>query len=147
GPRSEGKMLRRHGSGHAIDTAYGLGRRKGYRLLFGSRTKPYPDSYRPRPGSKRFVQHLGGFYAQSHPAEDFAETFAVWLSPRSRWRTKYANWPALKKLEYMDELMGGIAGKKPKVLSRERPYSLAKLRYTLRTHYERKHAHYGVGYS
>ena len=53
------------------------------------------------------------WYAQSHPDEDFAETFAVWLRPRSDWRRRYAGWPALKKLEYVDELMREIAGKKP----------------------------------
>ena len=147
GTRRECLMLLRHEVGHAIDTAYHLSRRKRWRALFGSPATPYPDYYRPRPGSKRFVQHLGGWYAQSHPAEDFAETFAVWLDPRSRWRTRYDGWKAMKKLEYVDELMSDIAGRRPKPKSRAKPYSLPKLRHTLRTHYERKRSHYGVGYS
>jgi hypothetical protein len=147
GTRRECLMLLRHEVGHAIDTAYQLNRRKRWRQLFGSRATPYPEYYRPKPGSKRFVQHLGGWYAQSHPAEDFAETFAVWLDPRSRWRTRYEGWPAMKKLEYVDELMEGIAGTKPKPKSRAKPYSLGKLRHTLRTHYQRKRTHYDVGYS
>ncbi len=93
------------------------------------------------------MQHLAGWYAQSHPCEDFAETFAVWLDPRSRWRTRYRGWKALEKLEYVDELMQGIVDEPPKVRSRAKPYSLAKLRHTLRSHYDRKRAHYGVGYS
>jgi len=147
GTRRECLMLLRHELGHALDTAYALSRRKRWRQLFGSRTERYPDYYRPRPASKRYVQYLAGWYAQSHPAEDFAETFAVWLDPRSRWRTKYVGWAAMKKLQYVDELMGEIAGRPAKVRCRKHPYSLAKLRHTLRTHYERKRAHYGFGYS
>ena len=69
--------------------------------------------YRPNPASKNYVQHLRLWYAQSHPDEDFAETFAVWLKPRSDWRKRYAGWPALKKLEYVDEVMAEIADEKP----------------------------------
>ena len=65
----------------------------------------YPDYYTPKPYSKSFVLHLDSWYAQSHPDEDFAETFAVWLNPQSDWRARYADWPALKKLEYLDALM------------------------------------------
>ena len=54
--------------------------------------------------------HLPAWYAQAHPAEDFAETFAVWLTPRSQWRRRYRGWPALQKLEYIDELMTALKG-------------------------------------
>jgi hypothetical protein len=147
GTRTECLKLLRHEVGHAVDTAYGLTRRKRYRELFGSASTPYPDFYRPRPGSKRYVQHLPGWYAQSHPCEDFAETFAVWLAPRSGWRTKYVGWAARKKLEYVDEVMTGLVSEPPRVRCREKPYSLPKLRHTLRDHYENKRAHYDVGYS
>ena len=83
-------------------------------------SKRYPRYYRPNPASRNFVQHLRLWYAQSHPDEDFAETFAVWLTPRSNWRKRYAGWPALKKLEYVDELMAEIAGKRPLLTRRER---------------------------
>jgi len=76
----------RHEAGHAIDSAYRLRRRRHWRDVFGPASLPYPDTYRPRPGSRRFVQHLGAWYAQAHPTEDFAETFAVWLKPNSPWR-------------------------------------------------------------
>ncbi len=71
----------RHEVGHAIDTAYRLRRRARWREVFGPASLPYPESYRARPGSRSFVRHLGEWYAQSHPTEDFAETFAVWLKP------------------------------------------------------------------
>ena len=85
----------RHEAGHAIDTAFGLRRRKRGADAFGNASRRYPSRYSPRPGSRHFVLHLGHWYAQSHPTEDFAETFAVWLPPRSRWRSQYAGWPAL----------------------------------------------------
>ncbi len=101
--------LLRHEAGHAIDTAYRLRRRRAFREVFGPVSTPYPDAYVPRPGSRRYVQHLGGWYAQSHPTEDFAETFAVWLKPGSRWREEYADWPALRKLLYVDEAIKSYA--------------------------------------
>jgi hypothetical protein len=78
-----------------------------------------PLYYRPNPAS-RLVQHLRLWYAQSHPDEDFAETFAVWLTPRSNWRKRYEGWPALKKLQYVDELMAEIAeeGRRSRVACR-----------------------------
>ena len=92
--------------------------------------------------SRRYVQHLRLWYAQSHPDEDFAETFAVWLRPRSNWRTRYAGWPALKKLEYVDELMDEIAGKRPLVAERERVDPLHELSQTLADHYKKKREFY-----
>ena len=74
---------------------------------------PYPDSYRPRPESRDYVINLANWYAQAHPVEDFAETFAIWLNPHIDWRGDYKDWPALEKLEYVDGLMREIAGKPP----------------------------------
>jgi hypothetical protein len=110
--------------------------------LFGLSSKRYPRYYRPNPASRQYVQHLRLWYAQSHPDEDFAETFAVWLRPRSNWRTRYAGWPALKKLEYVDELMAEIAGKKPLLTTRERVEPLNELSQTLGEHYRKKQAFY-----
>ena len=98
----------RHEAGHALDHAYQLRRRRRWQQLFGRSSQPYPAIYRPRPFSKRYVHHLDAWYAQSHPDEDFAETFAVWLTPRASWRRNYQGWPALRKLEYIDELMSEI---------------------------------------
>src|SRR5262245_29384455 len=99
----------RHEAGHAIDNAYLLRRRPTRRRLFGTPEIPYPEYDTPKPYSKSFVQHLDHWYAQSHPDEDFAETFAVWLDPGSIWAVRYAEWPALRKLEYMDRLMRQLA--------------------------------------
>lgn len=134
----------RHETGHAIDNAYRLRRRKGYRQAFGNVSAPYPESYNPRPYSRSFVVNIDLWYAQSHPVEDFAETFAVWLKPRSRWRQVYRDWPALKKLEFVDEQMREIREQKPVVRNRRREQSLPKLRKTLREHYREKRSHYGL---
>lgn len=134
----------RHEVGHAIDNAYRLHRRLRWRQLFGSSAQPYPEFYSPKPYSKRFVLHLDAWYAQSHPSEDFAESFAVWLRPGSRWRTQYAGWPALKKLRYVDELMNEISTLSPQVRSRQKIDSLAQLKKTLRQHYEEKRARYST---
>jgi hypothetical protein len=137
------KILR-HEAGHAIENAFRLRRRPRRRELFGSTRVAYPEYYSPRPYSKSFVIHLDAWYAQSHPDEDFAETFAVWLDPESKWRERYRGWPALRKLEYMDELMQRLAGRRPPVDRQERVDPLSSLRKTLKQHYERKRAHYGV---
>jgi hypothetical protein len=134
----------RHEAGHAIDNAYRLRLRRQRRRLFGLPTKPYPESYSPKPYSKSFVLHLDAWYAQSHPDEDFAETFAVWLTPNSEWRPRYAGWPALKKLEYMDALMSSIRDTPPRLTNIGEVDPLSRLRKTLRQHYRNKRRHYGV---
>ena len=135
--------LLRHETGHAIDTAYRLHRRRLWRETFGSFTAPYAASYTPRPYSRRFVVNLDLWYAQSHPAEDFAETFAVWLAPRSEWRRRYATWPALKKLEAVDALLREVADQRPPVRLQERTERLGTLKTTLREHYALKQERYG----
>jgi len=137
-------QLLRHETGHAIDTAFGLHRRRQWKRVFGRYSRTYPSAYTPNPKSKNHVLHLDWWYAQCHPAEDFAETFAVWLRPRARWRREYAGWPVLRKLEYVDELMRSIAGKKPRVNSRERVEPLSENRKTLRQHYAEKRENYGI---
>jgi Putative zinc-binding metallo-peptidase len=128
----------RHEAGHAIDSAYRLRRRSAWRAVFGPASLPYPDTYRPRPGSRRFVQHLGAWYAQAHPTEDFAETFAVWLKPRSPWRREYLGWPAYAKLEFIDTLAGDIGPSKPLVSDRGTIEDVRHEKCTLRQHYEKK---------
>ena len=142
GTWSECMAILRHEAGHTVQHAYQLHRRRRWQKLFGPSSKRYPRYYRPNPASRRYVQHLRLWYAQSHPDEDFAETFAVWLRPRSNWRTRYAGWPALKKLEYVDELMGEIARKRPLITARERVDPLHELSETLGDHYKKKQAFY-----
>ena len=138
GTRQECMKLLRHEAGHAYSYAYKLQRRKKWQEHFGLASQPYPEIYRPRHYSKSYVIHLDDWYAQMHPDEDWAETFAVWLTPRSNWRNEYAGWPALRKLEYVDELMSLIAGKDPGELEPCRPSVESSLRIKLRTYYRRK---------
>jgi len=132
----------RHEAGHAIDTAYRLRRRKRWREVFGAASQPYPDSYTARPGSRRYVQHLGDWYAQAHPCEDFAETFAVWLKPNSSWRREYEKWPAFHKLALVDELVAEVRGRRAPVRNREVIEPLRTNTRTLADHYRRKLARY-----
>jgi hypothetical protein len=125
----------RHEAGHALDNAYRLRRRRAWRDTFGPASLPYPASYRPRPGSRAYVQHLGSWYAQSHPTEDFAETFAVWLKPASRWRRDYQHWPALAKLEFVDALVRAIRATPAPVRTRLQVEPLAGDKRTLDEHY------------
>ena len=134
----------RHEVGHAIDNAYALRRRPTRRRVFGNPSIEYPEYYTPKPYSKSFVQHLDHWYAQSHPDEDFAETFAVWLDPRSMWATRYAGWPAQRKLEYMDRLMRELAHARPRVTSKRQLDPLPRLKKTLKEHYRNKREHYGL---
>jgi hypothetical protein len=128
----------RHEAGHALDNAYRLRRRRRWREVFGPASLPYPHRYRARPGSRRYVHHLGEWYAQAHPTEDFAETFAVWLKPNSDWRKTYAAWPAFQKLNLVDELMTSVRGTAPPVRNRLRIDSIATDTRTLAEVYRRK---------
>jgi hypothetical protein len=97
-------MYLRHEAGHAFNYAYKLYRTPEWKAMFGPFRRRYLDNYRPVPFSRDYVRHLAGWYAQKHPDEDFAETFAVWLTPRSGWRKRYRGWGAIAKLRYMDRI-------------------------------------------
>lgn len=144
GSERECMRLLRHEAGHALCSAFRLHHRQSWRNTFGHYSAPYPDSYVPNARSKDFVVHLRGWYAQAHPAEDFAETFAVWLSPHARWWRDYDGWPAVRKLEYVDQLMERIAGQTPPVRSRRFVEPIGTLRTTLREYYEEKQQRFGA---
>src|SRR6185503_299189 len=115
GEPGECLKLLRHECGHALVHAYKLARRPDWVRIFGSPKVELRDFYHFQPYSRSFVRHLKGWYAQSHPEEDFAETFAVWLNPEDDWRKRYAGWPALKKLEYIESLSKQLKEKDIKV--------------------------------
>ena len=143
-------MTLRHEAGHAINYAYRLYEASEWQNIFGRFDEPYRDFFRPNPQSREFVKHLyqqvgsyaGRIYAQKHPDEDFAETFAVWLTPRSNWRAKYRNWSALKKLKYVDRLIKEIGPKKPLVTDGERINPIGNLNLTLLEYYNKSEERY-----
>jgi hypothetical protein len=99
-------------------------------------TQPYLEEYRPQPFSRRFVMHLPGWYAQKHPDEDWAETFAVWLTPGSDWWSAYAGWPeALAKLEYCDALMSQLRDQEPVVTTVDLEWEVGNLSDSPAEHY------------
>ena len=137
-------MILRHEAGHAVCSAYRLHRRKRFRELFGSASVPYPETYKPDPASRKHITHLPAWYAQAHPAEDFAETFAVWLTPGNKWRKAYAGWPkALQMLLFVDEVVAEIGTTTPAVRSRQKVEPVSALTTTLREHYRKKRWFYG----
>ncbi|MBI3899357.1 MAG: putative zinc-binding metallopeptidase [Gammaproteobacteria bacterium] len=142
GSHNDCLKLLRHEAGHALLNAYELHRRRDWQQHFGRSSERYPDTYVPRPHSKRFVAHLPNWYAQSHPHEDWAETFAVWLTPNLDWRKRYRDWPALKKLEYVDRLMPEIQTKTPRLSNRRLVLPLRELKMTLREYYTDKQKRY-----
>ena len=127
----------RHEMGHVVNYAYQLYNREDWAKLFGAMTQPYVDEYRPEPFSPRFVVHLPGWYAQKHPDEDWAETFAVWMTPGSNWRTAYAAWPeALAKLEYCDRVMGQLRDQEPIVTGVDLDWDVGNLTSSLAELYD-----------
>jgi hypothetical protein len=140
-------MLLRHEAGHALNYAYRLWEYDGWTEIFGKFSKPYRDQYLPNPTSREFVRHIshhkwGRTYAQKHPDEDFAETFAVWLTPRSSWRRKYRYWPALRKLTFLDRLMKQIRGVKPNVVDGADYQPITSMDWTLAEHYGKQAERY-----
>ncbi len=139
--------LIRHEAAHAYFYAFQLQKKTKWRRIFGATSaEETPQFYRPRPYSRSFVVHLDDWYAQSHPDEDFAETFAIWLTPDLNWRERYQGWKALQKLEYVDELMRSLAGKPP---LHQPPYRVGDhdcLNVKLKTYYQRKRKLYEDSY-
>jgi hypothetical protein len=126
----------RHEMGHVVNYAYRLYDEEDWVNLFGAITQPYLEEYRPAPFSRRYVRHLPGWYAQKHPDEDWAETFAVWMTQQIDWRTEYAEWPAaLAKLEYCHRTLTGLADREPLVTAFERHEDVGDLQSTLEQYY------------
>ena len=134
------QRLLRHEAGHCFDHAYGFSKTRAWRRIFGSPDQEYaPETYRPKPYSRSFVKHLPNWYAQAHPDEDFAETFAVWLSPATDWRQEYAKWPvAHAKLSYIDE-QARLTADRPWIMAAKRlPFSADRMTTTLENYYARR---------
>jgi hypothetical protein len=132
-------MCLRHESGHAFNYAFRLYRKLEWRQIFGKFSQPYQEDYKPVPFNASFVRHLPGWYAQKHPDEDFAETFAVWLTPGSNWAIRYAENPALSKLKYVDKLVRQY-GRKPPIVNEEKlDNPVQELTMTLDSWYETGH--------
>jgi hypothetical protein len=127
----------RHEAGHAFNYAYRLYDRADWRKMFGPYSRPYRERYRADPFSHDFVRHILGWYAQKHPDEDFAETFAVWITPDIDWRSQYEGWGALAKLEYVDRVMKEVAQQVPVVAEpSEDDLPVTAMQYTLAEHYQ-----------
>lgn len=130
--------LLRHECGHAIDNAYFLRECEQRSEIFGDYNVEYPESYIPKKYSKKYVIHLEDGYAQAHPEEDWAETFALWLTPRSSWKRKYQSWPAIQKLEYVDRTMKKLKNQSSNVICYQKVDDIETLDISLRTYYNRK---------
>jgi len=128
-------MYLRHEAGHAFNYAYALYETEDWRKMFGDYGKPYKDDFKPQPFSRKYVVHISGWYAQKHPDEDFAETFAVWLTPGSDWGTRYKSWGALKKLQYVEEVAQMIGRSPPRVSTLERDLDVDEMEVTVLEHY------------
>ncbi|HSJ15627.1 MAG TPA: hypothetical protein VK939_14485 [Longimicrobiales bacterium] len=133
---AEAMKYLRHEAGHAFNYAYRLYDRGDWREMFGPYSRPYRERYRADPFSRDHVRHILGWYAQKHPDEDFAESFAVWLTPEIDWRAEYAYWPALRKLEYVERVMREVGGAAPDppVLAEEH-LPVDAMHYTVEEHY------------
>jgi len=137
------KILR-HEAGHAIDHAFRLHFKKSWRETFGAFTTKYPKYYIPKPNSMDYVLHFNAWYAQAHPTEDFAETFALWLAPGRKWEKRYEGWPALNKILYVDSLMNSIKGQLQVNSNSIEDSPVSEMTKTLGEHYDHKCEYYSV---
>ena len=133
--------LIRHEVGHCIEYAYQLSKSSEWKKIFGNPKKKYDvDNYLFNKNSTDFVINLEDYYAQAHPEEDFAETFAVWLEhERNTWKKLYKKWPkALEKLEYIDKISCKIKDLPPLKQQTSQLANINRLRITLKTYYNMK---------
>lgn len=131
----ESMMYLRHEAGHAFNYAFVLYEREEWHRVFGPYSRPYIEAYKPNPFSREYVRHIAGWYAQKHPDEDFAETFAVWLDPTSKWEVEYTGTAALPKLQYVDSVMREIGSQQPRVMPTTRDVPIEEMTYTVRDYY------------
>ena len=143
--RREIMMYLRHEAGHAFNYAYALYKSPEWRNCFGPFRRAYRDLYRPVPFSRQFVRHIAGWYAQKHPDEDFAETFAVWLTPRSQWRQRYRGWGALAKLRYVDRMARKLRDVEPVRPQGHTDITVEEMETTVEQFYEKALSEEGQG--
>jgi hypothetical protein len=132
------KRCLRHEAGHAFCYAHKLYLSPTFRDLFGPLSRPYLEDFQPMPFSRAFVRHLPGWYAQKHPDEDFAETFAVFITPGSDWKKQYQAWPALKKLSFLEDAVGSLGKAEPAVVPQNEYLVDEGLDLTVPEHYEQR---------
>jgi hypothetical protein len=130
----------RHEAGHAFNYAYELYKTNEWHNIFGPYSRPYVDDYKPNPLSKKYVKYSKGWYAQKHPDEDFAETFAVWSTPGLDWRKQYEGWQALRKLEYVERISKELGSQPPRVAAMMEDRPVSELKVTILEYYERHHS-------
>jgi len=130
-------MYLRHEAGHAFNYAYRLYATDAWRKLFGPFNRRYREHYRPVPFSRRYVRHIEGWYAQKHPDEDFAETFAVWLTPGANWRKRYRGWQALEKLKYVHRIARQVGDQDPVVGHGKTDLTVAQMKVTVEQFYRK----------
>ncbi len=131
-------MYLRHEAGHCFNYAYKLYDSDDWRKLFGDYSKPYKEDFKAKPFSRKYVVHISGWYAQKHPDEDFAETFAVWLTPNSEWNKRYTGWGALKKLQYVDAVAQKLGQQEPTEKLAERDLDVEEMEETVLDHYRQR---------
>jgi len=131
-------MYLRHEAGHCFNYAYMLFDTEPWRKLFGDYSKPYRDDYKPQPFSRKYVVNISGWYAQKHPDEDFAETFAVWLTPSSDWQKRYAGWGAMKKLQYVENTVQKLGRTEPTVQLDSKDIAVDEMEETVLDHYRQR---------
>ncbi|MBS1960841.1 MAG: putative zinc-binding metallopeptidase [Bdellovibrionales bacterium] len=142
------QRLLRHEAGHCFDHAYRFSKRRKWREVFGSPDQEYaPETYHPKPYSKSYVSHLDNWYAQAHPDEDFAETFAEWLAPERDWKKRYKGWAgALKKLSYVEELATEVHEKEPIREKGTLPFQASRMKTTLAKYYAKRKKEHETDY-
>jgi hypothetical protein len=142
---AEVMMYLRHEAGHAFNYAYLLHTDPQWHQLFGPYSRPYTETYKPVPFSTRFVRHIPGWYAQKHPDEDFAETFAVLIAPDSNWRERYAHTSALVKLQYVEKVIAQYGQKAPIVTDETLDVPVEQMEMTLAEWYGKPADSLGAG--
>jgi hypothetical protein len=135
---AEAMRYLRHECGHAMNYAFKLYERPEWQTTFGRFSRPYRERYRADPFSREYVRHILGWYAQKHPDEDFAETFAVWLTPSSDWQKRYAGWGAMKKLQYVENTVQKLGRTEPTLQLDSKDMAVDEMEETVLDHYRQR---------
>jgi hypothetical protein len=112
-------LLLKHEIGHAFCYSHKLFQLPEFRDVFsikGNFFATYPDHERHRvdPYSLDHVNPVNDHYAQKHPDDDFAETFATFADRTEAWRERYRNRAgALRKIAFVAKVVADYGTKAP----------------------------------
>lgn len=144
------KSILRHECGHAFFYTYEVYKKNKALKIFGDFDSRSISLQNIVPDSDDYVDYLArcgtasAGYSQTHPEEDFADTFGACVDPN--FKKTSVQGMAVKKLDYAKDLMQKYAGKNISGLAHEFHKPASEIKETLESFFRRRFGPFDIKY-